>query len=203
MTKRRIALSVAISVAVSLLLSLGCARLGLGGYQNGRLLVAAVVGLGTTSAFWASASRSGLDPRIWTVSVALLAITLGSLVGANAPRSRGSLRSELDGYLLPFFTDLGDRATGHSWCRPTCPAVERRYRAPRTNPDVALDTVTAALVAAKVEARNVSRSATADRATLSVRTPTYRMLARAELRPGPKQGAVEDVLEVRITLSSR
>jgi len=195
---KRLSILCAATVAATVLFSVIGHVLGIGGYRNGRILIGLVVGVGAATVFWLSAPRDTFDRRIWAVSVALVSFTLGTIVGGAAPASRGALSAELDTIPLAFFTTLGEEASGHSWCRPRCPVVERRYRGPRTNPEAGLATVVGALAAAKIDVSDATFSTTERGATMVARTPTYRI--RVVARGGASN--VERPLELDIQLSA-
>lgn len=196
--KRRLTLVLVATVTATALLCLTSHLLGIGGYRNGRILIGIVVSAGAATVFRLATPRDAFDPRIWTFSVALVTFTLGTIVGAAAPASRGALSAELDTIPLPFFVVVGEETSGHSWCRPQCPVVERRYRGPRTNPEAALATVVGALAAAKIEVSQVELSTTERRGTMEARTPRYRI--RVIARGGSSN--VDQPLELDIQLTA-
>jgi hypothetical protein len=84
-------------------------------------------------------------PLLWALAASILGLAITARLVAVAPPSHGQLADRLDGLSLPFFEQISERKSGHSWCRPHCPHVTRVYDAPDTAPFAALHSVSLAL----------------------------------------------------------
>ena len=94
----------------------------------------------------------GVERRlVWAAAVVLLGITIAARLVDVAPPSAGTLAARMDDLELPFFKEVDERRTGHSWCSPHCPRVIRTYDAPDTAPFAAVHAVVLALAQQRIE----------------------------------------------------
>jgi hypothetical protein len=119
--------------------------LGVGGYRAGFVWLALVIPVVATALTWFALRRIDTNRALWCVAVALIGITAAARLVDLAPASTTRLDQRLDHLTLPFYRQVGETRTGHGWCSPHCPRVERVYRAPRTAPRAAYFTVLLAL----------------------------------------------------------
>jgi hypothetical protein len=138
-------------VAVSALLVVALDRLGAAGYRFGPAGVAVLLIGGVCAATYLAGPRSGR--LAWSAAAAVLGAAATGLLVQRAPLSAGMLRSRMDKVEIPFATKLGERESGHSWCRPTCPVVSRAYRLPSTADGPAMIAVGSALAREGFELR--------------------------------------------------
>lgn len=127
--RRRSAAASALAIGAEAVLILALGVLGVAGYRGGFALATAIVGVtGAALALWIVPAGAPLRPA-WAVSAVVAAAVISGLLVDMAPPSRGRLADQLDRLELTNLRVLGQASSGHSWCRPTCPVVERRYLA--------------------------------------------------------------------------
>ncbi|MBV8960690.1 MAG: hypothetical protein JO087_18170 [Actinobacteria bacterium] len=119
--------------------------LGVGGYRAGFLWLALAIPVVATALAWRVLRNVDTNTALWCVAVALIGITACAKLVDLAPESTARLAQHLDGLNLPFFKTVRETRSGHGWCRPHCPRVERQYTVPRTAPRAAYFTVLLAL----------------------------------------------------------
>jgi hypothetical protein len=169
--------------------------LGLAGYRAGFVWAALAIagGGGTVAAI-------GLGGRVtyrwvWAGAVAVLGLAIAGRLLDVAPPSRGRLRETLDDLDLRFFVLTATREAGHSWCRPTCPVVERTYQAPVGAPGPALLGVAGAMVRAEL---------LEDDASVLRAEPTRRFaVVRDEMRVEVEAHQPEPGQRVVVTITAR
>jgi hypothetical protein len=128
-------------VAATLLLG----YLGVGGYRAGFLWLALAVPLLGTALTWLAFRGIDTNRALWCVAVAVVGLTAAAKLVDLAPESTARLDQRLDRLALPFYSTVHETRTGHGWCSPQCPRVERVYRVPTTAPRAAYFTVLLAL----------------------------------------------------------
>jgi hypothetical protein len=167
--------------------------LGVAGYRGGWALAIALLVVATTALAWLATARVGAS-RMWVLAFAILGLVSAARQIDTAPLSKNRLAAALDTFKLDFYKVESEERSGHSWCKPTCPSVTRRYRAPLTTPVFAKDTVASTasyyhylpdLRAVVDDRRATGFDAVSERATLTQRA----------VRKG-------DHLEVTVTLTS-
>jgi len=168
--------------------------LGVGGYRAGFLWLALAIPLAGTLLAWWLLRRQPTNTALWCVAVVLLGITVAAKLVDLAPESTARLDQRFNRLSLPFFKQVRETHTGHGWCRPQCPRVERLYRAPDTSPTGALLQVIVSLSQQGL-VPDVRRVASA-RPKLDATIPSHRHVAyaRAVRRAG--------YIEVTIRLSA-
>lgn len=119
--------------------------MGIGGYRAGFLWLCVALPVPATALTWASLRGVDTNKALWCVAVALIGLTIAAKLVDLAPESTARLDQRLAGLALPFFKLTHETRTGHGWCRPHCPEVEREYTAPRTAARAAYFTVLLAL----------------------------------------------------------
>ena len=112
--------------------------LGVGGYRAGFVWLALALPAAATLMAWRLLRSMDTNRVVWCVAVALIALTAAAKLVDLAPESTARLDQRLDRLALPFYRRTAERRAGHGWCRPSCPLVERTYRAPDTSPTGAL-----------------------------------------------------------------
>ena len=167
--------------------------LGVAGYQAGELLVAGTLALVTGAVAWL-AYRDVASRGIWTASLAIAATVLTPVLAARAPWSTGRITAELDRVELPFADELRTSRSGHSWCRPTCPVVERVYLGPAVNPGAAGQDVAAALAAAGLIDHRLGADTASGAFTLT--TDDARIAIRAEAGTDADDGRVRITIRI-------
>ena len=118
--------------------------LGVGGYRGGFAWTAVVLGGGGGLATGILLRHS--SGMVWGLAVAVAGAAMGGLLAEAAPVSTGRLADQMDDLQLPFFEAMEERRSGHSWCRPTCPVVERLYDPPDVSPSALAVTTGAAFL---------------------------------------------------------
>jgi hypothetical protein len=144
---------------------------GIAGWRGGPLWVGLPLVLG--AAALARHLLGIVDNRwAWALVVAVAGLILTGLLVEHAPYSTGRLAGDMDRLRLPFFAEVAEERAGHSWCRPSCPAVTRTYRSADTSAAAAMLTVGAALL---------ERGVISDQAMLAdiTRSGTFSMRAAA------------------------
>lgn len=91
------------------------------------------------------AARGQPRAALWAAAFGVVGLVLTGVLVDRAPPSKAVLAQRMDQLPLPFFVLTEEARTGHSWCRPHCPVVERTYRAPDTADQATLLTVGTAL----------------------------------------------------------
>jgi hypothetical protein len=124
--------------------------LGVGGYRAGFLWTALPLAAGG-AALTLLVLRDVEQRLTWAGVVLLVGLTVAARLVDVAPPSAGTLAARMDGLDLPFFKELDERRTGHSWCSPHCPRVVRTYDAPDTAPFAAVHEVVLALAQKQIE----------------------------------------------------
>jgi len=109
--------------------------LGVGGYRAGFLWLALALPAASTVLTWWMLRGRDMNTAIWCVAVAVIAITAAAKLVDLAPESTARLDQRLNRLRLPYFHEVAERRSGHGWCSPTCPTVERTYLAPNTAPE--------------------------------------------------------------------
>ena len=122
--------------------------LGVAGYRGGFLWAALLLGAGGGTLCALLLPRRVSYRFVWAGAAAIVGVTIAGALLDAAPPSRGRLHETLDDLDLRFFTLTAQHESGHSWCQPTCPVVQRSYEAPVGASGPALLTVAAALVRA-------------------------------------------------------
>lgn len=166
--------------------------LGVAGYQGGEIAVAAVLAATAGAGGWFSL-RGVPAAGLWAAVVAVLATLLTPVLVDRAPWSAGRLQAELDSLELGFVDRIDQHVSGHSWCKPTCPVVERTYLGPAVNALVAIREVGVALSAADLAPRAATRD---------IRTTTFGLEhdhVRIDVRTEPDDPA-DPVSRIRITI---
>ena len=148
--------------------------LGVGGYRQGGLIVTGVllvVGCGTFLALPGRGNAANMDNRgLWLLVLGVLAVVGGGVLADRAAWSSGRLASEMDRLDLPFFEVRDERTTGHSWCRPSCPAVIRVYGTPNTSVRATMLTVAASFTRIGLVTDQTLLSRIGDEPTAQLRT---------------------------------
>lgn len=135
-------------VGVVIVAAIGLHVAGVAGYRRGLVLVAfpLVLGSGAGTAWALDVRPTRREDRWpWIIAAVALGLVATAALGARAPMSHGALAAELDALQLPFFDVATEDRMGHSWCRPTCPVVERRYDVPDTGVQATMITAAVAL----------------------------------------------------------
>jgi hypothetical protein len=127
---------------------------------------------------------TSVDRRgVWVTAVGVLALTIADALVDAAPESKGRLRQRLDGLELPFFHQVDEQAAGHSWCRPDCPEVVRRYKVPSASPRANELTIVLAMMQAHLlEADLIPPPLPAQGRPLTFRTDD--VIVRIDVAPG-------------------
>ena len=103
--------------------------LGLAGYRVGWVWTGAPLAASVAVAWWLLGT--GFPGRAaWVAAFAVVAVTAMAWSVDHAAMSKPRLADALDKLEPAFLTLQRERVTGHSWCRPSCPRVERTYKAP-------------------------------------------------------------------------
>jgi hypothetical protein len=117
------------------------------GWRAGWLLALAWFAVGGALVTWFT-----LGPRpgrgSFTAAVVILGVVAAVKLPSLAPESKGRLADRIDRLPLSFFTTIDEHRSGHSWCRPTCPVVERTLQGPALTPRAAQIQAASALHAA-------------------------------------------------------
>ena len=121
----------AVSFAWLVVASVATGFFGVAGYRAGWAVVMAVLVVGTGLVSWAAITRSGAH-RGWIMSFVLFGLIISARQIDTAPLSKHRLAASLDKFKMDFYKLEDEKRSGHSWCKPTCPTVTRRYRAPNT-----------------------------------------------------------------------
>jgi len=169
--------------------------LGVAGYQAGEILVAIVLAVVAGGTAW-RAYRPFASRGTWTAAVAVGASALTGVLTPPAPWSTGRLGAELDAVELPFAEVISERTSGHSWCIPTCPVLERTYRGPAITPRAAAAEVAVALVDAGLGPEEIPRQL-ADAFTFT--GEDVRIVVRAE----PEDDELPSPILITIRLEAR
>jgi len=119
--------------------------LGVGGYRAGFVWLALVIPLVATALTWLAFRGIDTNRALWCVAVAVIGITAAAKLVDLAPDSTARLEQRLDHLALPFYKTVSETRSGHGWCAPHCPRVERVYRVPSTAPRAAYFTMLLAL----------------------------------------------------------
>lgn len=117
---------------------------GLGGWQFGWLTALAVTvggGVALAAITWPRAVGRGL----WLAGYAVLGAVVAVVSATKAPASAPRLTDRLDHVHPAFFRTISTRSSGHGWCLPSCPTVERRYASPALGPRPSVVNLAAAL----------------------------------------------------------
>jgi hypothetical protein len=122
----------------------------MGGYRAGFVWTALPLAAGG-GALTAVLLRGVEQRYVWAGAVLVLGLTIAARLVDVAPPSAGALAARMDKLDLPFFKEVDERRTGHSWCSPHCPRVVRTYDAPDTAPFAAVHAVVLALAQKKIE----------------------------------------------------
>ncbi|HEX2850337.1 MAG TPA: hypothetical protein VHN98_07280 [Acidimicrobiales bacterium] len=131
---------------VLLLVAVALGALGVAGYRGGPAIAAAALATtGATAAVVARRRRGDGHRLAWAVAFAVAGVVLAGALVDRAPASKARLAQRMDRLVLPFFVQTAEVRTGHSWCRPSCPAVTRTYRSPDTADRATLLVVATAL----------------------------------------------------------
>jgi hypothetical protein len=119
--------------------------LGVGGYRAGFLWLALALPV-TGGALTLALTRNRDTATVaWCIAAALVGLTAAAKLVDLAPESAPRIDQRLDHLALPFYRTVAEQSSGHGWCRPHCPTVERVYRVPSTGVSATLFTVTLAL----------------------------------------------------------
>lgn len=126
------------------------------------MLVAVPLVLGAGLLVW-RLLRGNPAAVTWAIAAGVVGLSVTAFLGTRAPESRGNLERRLNGLDLPFFEVSHQREAGHSWCRTSCPLVERTYTVPDVGVQSTMVTVALALAKADVltqdDLRRVGRDA--------------------------------------------
>ena len=112
--------------------------LGVGGYRAGFLWLTLAIPLAGTLLTWRLLRGGQTNTALWCVAVALIGITVAAKLVDLAPESTARLEQRFNRLSLPFYKQVRETRSGHGWCRPHCPRVDRLYRAPDTSSTGAL-----------------------------------------------------------------
>jgi hypothetical protein len=96
--------------------------LGVGGYRSGFFGVFLPLAALSGSVAWFGLGRRPGRP-LWTIAIVVAAASLAGTLTSEAPPSRGALLDDARRLLPPFYDEVSQQSSGHSWCRPSCPAV--------------------------------------------------------------------------------
>ncbi|MDQ3107105.1 MAG: hypothetical protein M3Q68_04795, partial [Actinomycetota bacterium] len=96
--------------------------LGVGGYRTGFLGVFVPLAALTGPVSWFGL-RGRTDRVLWTIALVVVAASVAGVLTSAAPPSRDVLLAEARKLLPPFYEEVSNESSGHSWCRPSCPAV--------------------------------------------------------------------------------
>ena len=177
--------------AATALLDLG----GVAGYRAGLVIVAIPLVGGSALLFWWLLRRNPARTQ-WVIVTAIFGLIATAVLGTRAPDSRGVLERQLDELTLPFFEVEKQTESGHSWCAPSCPRVERTYDVPDVGVQSTMVTVGIALAKAGLMTDDDLRSIGKDR-FLRIRSD------RVEIEVRVDEGEGDAVESVRIRLESR
>ncbi|MBA3655408.1 MAG: hypothetical protein H0W70_14590 [Actinobacteria bacterium] len=120
-------------VVVYLAVAIGALHVaGVAGYRLGWLWSLAVVAGATGLLAWRWLGPAFPGRGTWIAAFVIVGVAASGWLVDHAPLSKARLRGEIDAIHLQFVRKLSETSAGHSWCRPTCPEVERVYRAPAT-----------------------------------------------------------------------
>jgi hypothetical protein len=125
-------------VAYFVVATLVLGYLGVGGYRAGFLWLALALPAAATLLTWLALRAVDTNGVLWCLAVAVVAVTVAAKLVDLAPESTARLDQRLDRLALAFYRPVAEHRSGHGWCRPSCPRVERTYRAPDTAPTGAL-----------------------------------------------------------------
>lgn len=142
---RRLAMALAAAAAFSVIAGVVVDFAGIAGYRGGFLLATAALAVGPLLLL-ARFGRDIAGRGILAAAFLILAVTGAAVVHDRAPESHGELARRLDGLDLPLFEQVSESRLGSSTCRPSCPAIERRYDAPSTAPFAAVSRVSLELL---------------------------------------------------------
>lgn len=168
---------------------------GVAGYRAGLVIVAIPLVGGSALLFWWLLRRNPARVQ-WAAVAAIVGLVATAVLGSRAPDSSGVLEGQLDELSLPFFELREQTESGHSWCSPTCPRVERTYDVPDVGVQSTMVTVGIALAKAGLMSDDDLRRIGRDR-FLRVRSD------RVEVQVRIDQGDGDAVESVRIRLQSR
>jgi hypothetical protein len=119
--------------------------LGVGGYRAGFVWLALALPAAATLLTWLALQGSDTTRAAWCIAAALLGLTAAAKLVDLAPDSAARIDERLGRLALPFYTPVEEHRSGHGWCRPHCPTVERVYRVPSTGAPATYFTMTLAL----------------------------------------------------------
>ena len=119
--------------------------LGVGGYRAGFVWVAIALPAAGAGLAWILLRDADTNRPVWCLAVAAISIVAAAKLVDYSPDSTARLDHRLDALTLPFFTRTAEHRSGHGWCSPHCPEVERVYKVPATAPRAAYFTVLLAL----------------------------------------------------------
>ena len=126
--------------------------LGVAGYRAGWLWTLVILAGGAGALAWRALPREFGGRTLWLVAFVAIAVVASSWLVDHAPLSAPRVRAQVARLEPPFARRLTQRTSGHSWCRPTCPIVERTYRMPDTATSKALlDVIARMRLAGEVE----------------------------------------------------
>ena len=134
-----------VAAAAFVLLALALHVLGVAGYQAGEAVTGVVLAGAAVGLTIFAAGGDGGWRRWLALPLATAALALVGPLHDAAPLSKGRLTAELDELDLHDFEIVSTELSGHSWCRPTCPVVVRRYAGPGIAPAGAVALVGAEL----------------------------------------------------------
>jgi hypothetical protein len=105
---------------------------GVGGWQGGWLLGLVWFAVAGGLLSW---RMLGEEPGrgLFVTAVVVLGVTAALSCADRAPASAGRLARQMDGFHLDFYKKTGETKSGHGWCRPKCPTVERTWLGPYNN----------------------------------------------------------------------
>jgi hypothetical protein len=167
--------------------------LGVGGYRAGFLWLALAIPVASTFLTWWLLRRRDTNTAVWCIAIVLIGVTAAAKLVDLAPESTARLDQRLGRLALPFYKTVRETRSGHGWCRPHCPRVERVYSAPDTSTTGALlqVIVTMSQQGLVPDVRRVAATRPSREATI----PSHRHLAYA--RAVQRTGFIE--VTVRLT----
>ena len=142
--------------------------LGVAGWRWGGVTVAAILAVGGSVLVWRRLGRGAPSKVTWAATFAISGLVLTGWLGQHAPPSKGALGDILDEAEFAFWDEVDEKASGHSWCRPTCPVLTRIYDVPDTGDAGILLTAATGLDAAGFPVENDDYSRTQRGKTFSV-----------------------------------
>ena len=101
--------------------------LGVAGYRGGFVLCTVLVGLPSAAVVLRHVPKDTELRVVWAIVVIVAAAVVSGFLVDLAPPSKARLAAELQSLTIYNARLTREQRTGHSWCRPTCPRVERRY----------------------------------------------------------------------------